>query len=259
MDVQTAEYNRYKITIEYLGTGLCGWQRQSNGLSAQGVLEDAIYRFSGQKVTLFAAGRTDAGVHASGQVAHFDLHEKDYDTNTVIRAINHFVRPNKIGVISCELVDENFHARFSANKRHYLYRIKNRPGKVVLDEDRAWWITEELDIEQMQKGANYLLGHHDFTSFRAKYCQGSSPMKTLSKIDLVKTGDEIEIYLSARSFLHHMVRNIVGTIRCVGNGKLEPENIKDILEAKDRASAGPTAPACGLYFIGVDYGILGQF
>jgi tRNA pseudouridine38-40 synthase len=243
---------RYKITIEYTGIGFCGWQRQESSISVQQVIEEAIFKFSSENVTLHAAGRTDAGVHALGQVAHFDL-AKEYPARSIISAINHFVRPHKVGILACELMDNDFHARFSAIARHYIYRLLNRPGKAVLDEDRVWWIKDKLDVQAMRQAAAYLEGMHDFSSFRASQCQAKSPTKTLSKIEIVEAGEELHFYLSAPSFLHHMVRNIVGSLVLVGRQKWQPIDIKLALEAKNRKAAGPTAPAEGLYFLKVDY------
>ena len=243
---------RYKLIIEYVGTNISGWQYQSNALSIQQIIQEAIYNFSGETAILHAAGRTDAAVHAYGQVAHFDL-SRYFTTHRVMQAINHFVRPHLVGIIDCEIVDHNFHARFSATGRHYLYRIINRSGKVIIDHDRAWWIKQSLDIDRMREGAMYLIGKHDFTSFRATQCQAKSPVRTLSTLDIVKHGDNINIYISALSFLHHMVRNIVGSLVLVGNGKWQPQDIKIALEARKREAAGATAPAHGLYFLKVDY------
>lgn len=243
---------RYKITIEYLGTNIAGWQRQSEVISIQQILEEAIFKFSGEHVTLFASGRTDAGVHAFGQVAHFDL-SKYLEPHNIITAINYFVRPYAVGVWECELASGNFHARFSAIARHYVYKIINRPYPAVIDLNRAWWISATLDVAAMQQAATYLLGKHDFTSFRASSCQSKSPIKTLTKLDIIKEDESIKLYLSAPSFLHHMVRNIVGSLVLVGKNVWQAEEIKKVLEAKDRKAAGPTAPACGLYFIKADY------
>lgn len=243
---------RYKLTIEYLGTGLAGWQRQENAMSVQQLIEDAIYQFSQERVILHAAGRTDAGVHAIAQVAHFDI-TKYYRCKDIIRSLNHFLRSTFVRIINCEEVDNNFHARFSARERQYLYRIINRPAELGIDLNRAWWIRELLSIENMQKGAAYLIGKHDFTSFRASSCQSESPVKTLTDIRIVKSDEEIKIYVCAPSFLHHMVRNIVGTLSFVGLNKWQPDDIKTALDAKDRKAAGLTAPACGLYFLKVVY------
>lgn len=244
--------HRYKIIVEYLGSEFVGWQRQNNGLSIQGLLEDSIYKFSKEQAVIFAAGRTDAGVHAVGQVGHFDL--ANYrDPYKVMHSINHFVRPYKVAVTNCLIVDGEFHARFSAVARHYVYRIINRSSDLAIDFNRAWLIKKPLDIKALQQGASYLIGTHDFTSFRAKHCQAKSAIKTLSSIEISKSCDEIKIYVSAPSFLHHMVRNIVGTLVLVGLGKWQPQDVKVALDAGRREAAGSTAPACGLYFLRADY------
>lgn len=243
---------RYKIVLEYLGTNYCGWQKQSNGLSLQQVIEEAIFSFSHEKVEVLASGRTDAGVHARGQVAHFDL-EKLYEPRRLMHSINHFCRKHTIAVVACEATTQDFHARFSAQKRHYLYRILNRPAVNIIEKDLVSWIRYDLDIDAMKSSAQYLIGKHDFTSFRSKECQAFSPIKTLDKIDITKNGDYIEIRCSALSFLHHMVRNIVGSLIMVGSHKWQPIDMLTVLEAKDRSKAGPTAEACGLYFMKVDY------
>jgi len=243
---------RYKITIEYLGTDLSGWQRQANAMSVQELIEEAIYSFSSERTTTHAAGRTDAGVHALAQIVHFDL-EKEHEPYTVMRAINHFLQPHIIAIIDCETVTDDFHARFSAKARHYLYRINNRRGKVAIDQDRVWWIHDKLDVSAMQQAANYLIGQHDFSSFRASECQAKSPVKTLTSLNIVRRGEEIHFSVSAPSFLHHMVRNIVGTLVMVGQGKWRPEDVLHALKEKKREAAGPTAPAYGLYFVKVDY------
>ncbi|AAU04300.1 tRNA pseudouridine(38-40) synthase TruA [Rickettsia typhi] len=243
---------RYKITIEYLGTHFSGWQRQAGVLSVQQILEEAIYKFSGEQVTLFGSGRTDAGVHAIGQIAHFDL-SKYLEPYKIIKAINYFVRPYAVGVWNCELVSNNFHARFSATSRHYIYRIVNRTYPSVIDLNRVWWISAPLDVLAMQQAATYLLGKHDFTSFRSSSCQSKSPIKTLTEINIIKEYEEIKLYLSAPSFLHYMVRNIVGSLVLVGKNIWQVEQIKNVLDAKDRKVAGPTAPAFGLYFIKAEY------
>ncbi|WP_375359038.1 tRNA pseudouridine(38-40) synthase TruA [Candidatus Tisiphia endosymbiont of Neophilaenus lineatus] len=249
---QLVDFYRYKITIEYLGTAFVGWQRQCNAISIQQILEDGIYKFTGEKVMVHGAGRTDSGVHALGQVAHFDL-VKYMQPYKVIQAINYFVRSYHIGVVDCILVDGDFHARFSAVERHYVYRIINRPSQVIIDLNRAWWIKQPLDIEAMKYGAFYLIGNHDFSSFRGKYCQAKSPIKTLSKLVIIQENNDIKIYVSARSFLHHMVRNIVGSLVLVGRNIWQAGDIQKALDAKKREAAGIKAPACGLYFLRVDY------
>ena len=244
--------NRYKIVIEYFGTNFIGWQKQPSGISVQGVIEDAIFAFTKQKAIVYAAGRTDAGVHARGQVGHFDLDES-IENVRLMRALNHFIMPHKISIISCEKVTEDFHARFSAQRRHYEYIILNRSAYGAIDEFRVWHVHQNLDLNKMKKAAECLIGHHDFSSFRSKECQAHSPMKTLDQLDITRDGDYIKFNLSAKSFLHHMVRNIVGTLSMVGAGKFQPEDMQKILDAKDRAAAGVTASADGLYFMKVDY------
>ena len=243
---------RYKITLEYLGAGYCGWQRQKESLSLQQIIEEAIYSFSKEEVTLVVAGRTDSGVNAYGQVAHFDLN-REYDPRRLMHSINHFARMHTVGVVNAEIVDADFHARFSAKTRHYVYKILNRDSINIIEKGLKTHIRQELDIEAMQAGANYLIGKHDFSSFRARECQSKSPIKTIDKIEIINNKDTIEIYASALSFLHHMIRNIVGSLLLVGSGTWEPSKIQKILEAKDRVLAGPTAPAEGLYFLKVDY------
>ncbi len=247
---QIIDFYRYKITIEYLGTAFIGWQKQSNAISIQQTLEDSIYKFTNETVTVYGAGRTDAGVHALGQVAHFDL-VKHMQPYKVMQAINYFVRSYNIGVIDCVIVKKDFHARFSALERHYVYKIINRPSQVIMDLNRAWWIRQLLDVEAMRRGASYLIGKHDFSSFRAKCCQAKSPIKTLSKVEITQKHEEIKIYFSAQSFLHHMVRNIVGVLVLVGRSVWNEGNIRKSLDAKERA--GIKAPAYGLYFLKVDY------
>lgn len=243
---------RYKITLEYIGLGFCGWQRQSNSLSLQQIIEEAIFKFSKNEVTVQASGRTDAGVHAYGQVAHFDLCT-DYDPRKVMSSINHFCHPYPIGITSCERVNNNFNARFAAKQRHYIYRILNRDGINIINANLKYWIRDPLDVQAMRKAASYLIGKHDFSSFRASECQSNSPIKTLDNIEIIQDGDNIAIYVSALSFLHHMVRNMIGSLILVGRKKWSPEKIKEILELADRKYGGPTAPANGLYFLKVDY------
>lgn len=247
-----ARMYRYKITLEYLGKNYCGWQRQKEHLSLQQVVEEAISKFSKETPTLEVAGRTDAGVNAYGQVAHFDL-TKYYEPRRLMLSINHFLRPHTIGVVNAELVDEEFHARFSAKHRHYVYKILNRDAINIINDGLYTFIRYPLDIEAMRQAAEYLIGHHDFSSFRARECQANSPMKTMDKIEIVQKGEVIEIYFSALSFLHHMVRNIVGSLIMVGSGKWSPEKMQEALLAKNREAAGPTAPAEGLYFLRIDY------
>lgn len=247
---------RYKITIEYDGTNILGWQRQLDGPSVQEYLEKALSYLSsdGQEIPVQGAGRTDAGVHALAQVAHFDL-EREIADWKLRDALNFHLREQEapVVVLNVEDVDENFNARFSAKGRGYVYRILNRRSPAVLEKDRVWWVPVDLDIGKMQEGAKYLLGHHDFSSFRAAACQAKSPIKTLDKLDISQRGEEIIFEVEAKSFLHHQVRNMVGTLKLVGDGHLAPQDVKRILEAKDRKAAGPTAPACGLYLSKVWY------
>ncbi|MFR4113974.1 MAG: tRNA pseudouridine(38-40) synthase TruA [Alphaproteobacteria bacterium] len=282
---------RYKITIEYDGTSLLGWQEQLDGPSVQDYLQKALncftpvndtdtcslnnkekseedfpiqelYEEAGtgrrlqktDKIIVSGAGRTDAGVHATAQVAHFDLKEDLVDWK-LREAINARLREMEapVSVIAVEKVGNDFHARFSARGRGYLYRILNRRAPAVLEKNRVWWVPVPLDVEKMREGAGYLIGHHDFSSFRAAACQAKSPVKTLDRLDIEVRGEEIHFIVEARSFLHHQVRNMVGTLKMVGDGHLHPEDVKRILEAKNRAAAGVNAPACGLYLTKVVY------
>jgi tRNA pseudouridine38-40 synthase len=243
---------RYKLTIEYDGSGFAGWQRQHDMPSIQQAIEEAIEKFGGEKTVLHTAGRTDAGVHAFAQVAHFDL-KRDAPPDVVMGAVNFHLQPAKIALIQCEIASDDFHARFNAQKRYYVYRIINRRPPLVLESGRAWFVPVKLDVEKMRAGAEFMLGLHDFTSLRDSECQAKSPLKTLDEIRIEQDGELIEIHVSAKSFLHHMVRNIVGTLKFVGQGRWKPEYVKEVLEAKDRSKAGPTAPACGLYFVRVEY------
>lgn len=244
---------RFKLLIEYHGTPFVGWQRQDNGTSVQGTLETAIFRFCGVETTITAAGRTDAGVHATGQVIHFDL-DRDISALRVQGALNYHLKPHPIAVRAVEIVPDDFHARFSAVGRSYLYRIVNRRAPVAIERDRVWWVAMPLDTDAMNEAAQYLMGHHDFTSFRAAACQARSPDKTLDLLQVSRCDEDIRIVARARSFLHHQVRNMVGTLKLVGEGKWSPERVKTALAARDRAAAGPTAPPDGLYLTGVMYG-----
>ena len=241
---------RYKINIEYDGTDLIGWQENQQGPSVQSLLQDAIFQFCSEKVTVFAAGRTDAGVHALNMVAHFDL-EKDADAETVMRAMNFYLVNKPVSVLNCEKVSDDFHARFSCVKRHYKYIVINRSAPVVLQKNRVWWMPQKLDVEKMKAAAQKLIGKHDFTSFRSIQCQSKSPIKTLDECNITQNGDEIIFEFSARSFLHHQVRNMVGTLVEIGIGK--NLDIDEIFAAKNRSAAGVNAPASGLYFIAADY------
>jgi tRNA pseudouridine38-40 synthase len=243
---------RYKLTLEYDGTPFVGWQMQDNGPSVQGRLAQAIKAFSGEDTIPRGAGRTDAGVHACGQVAHLDL-AKDWATDKVRDALNAQVRPDPVSVLNCERAPGDFDARFSATARHYLYRIVTRRGPLALDRNRAWQVVHALDSAAMHEAAQGLVGHHDFTTFRSAECQGASPVKTLDRLAVTQTGDEITIEASARSFLHNQVRSMVGSLKLVGEGKWTAAGLKQALQARDRGACGPVAPACGLYLIRVDY------
>ena len=243
---------RYRLTIEYDGTPFVGWQRQDNGRSVQQALEEAFGRFTGESVATVAAGRTDAGVHAQGQVVHADL-TRDWEPFRISEALNYHLKPDPIAVLDCRPAEAGFHARFSAIGRRYRYRIANRRAPLTIDRLRAWEITRPLDPEAMHAAAQHLVGKHDFTSFRASLCQARSPLKTLTALDVSRIGEEIEIAARAPSFLHHQVRNMVGTLVQVGLGRLQPDALSRILAARDRSAAGETAPAHGLYLVAVEY------
>ena len=244
--------HRYRITVEYDGTDFVGWQRQANGLGVQEAIEDAVRAFSGERVTVFGAGRTDSGVHALGQVAHFNL-AREVPGKTVRDALNFHVKPSAVAVLDAVRVDQRFHARFSAIERTYLYRIVNRRAPLTLGRRRAWWIPVPLDTDAMDRAARVLVGRHDFTSFRASLCQADSPVRTLDERGVERAGDEVRVRARARSFLHHQVRNVTGTLRLVGEGRWTADDVAAALRAQDRAAAGPTAPACGLYLECVGY------
>lgn len=244
---------RYRIIIEYDGTPFVGWQYQADGLSVQGALQAAIARFCGESVAVKGAGRTDAGVHALGQVAHFDL-ARDWDAFRVQEAINFHLKPHPVAVLHCALVDEAFDARFSATRRHYVYRILCRRSRPVLSANRVWWVLHPLDAQAMADAAQVFVGHHDFTTFRAAQCQARSPVKTLDRFDVAREGEEIVLRVSARSFLHNQVRSMTGSLKLVGEGKWSARDLRGALEAHDRTRCGPVAPASGLYLERVDYG-----
>lgn len=243
---------RYKLTIEYDGTPFVGWQRQADAMSVQEALEDAIEKFSGEAVRTQTAGRTDAGVHARGQVAHFDL-ARDWDPFRISEALNHHLRPHPIAILACEDVGGDFEARFSATARHYEYRILNRRARPAIEEHKVWHVPVSLDADAMHGAAQVLLGRHDFTTFRSAQCQANSPLRTLDRLDVTREGDAIIITTSARSFLHHQVRSMTGSLKLVGEGRWTADDLKAALEAKDRARCGPMAPASGLYLMRVDY------
>ncbi|MBM3554333.1 MAG: tRNA pseudouridine(38-40) synthase TruA [Alphaproteobacteria bacterium] len=243
---------RYRLVVEYDGGPFVGWQRQDNGPSVQGALEAAVQAFCGEVVETVAAGRTDAGVHALGQVVHLDL-AKDWEARVVRNALNAHLRPAPIAVLSAELVDADFHARFSATERRYLYRLIDRPAPLALEAGRAWHVPVPLDVGAMAAAASRLVGRHDFTTFRAAECQAKSPLKTLDELSVAREGQVIAIRARARSFLHRQVRNMVGTLKLVGEGRWTADEVAAALAARDRAAGGPTAPAAGLYLLGVSY------
>jgi tRNA pseudouridine38-40 synthase len=243
---------RYRITIEYDGTPFVGWQRQAEGVSVQGELESAIKKFSGETVGIRGAGRTDAGVHALGQVAHFDL-AKAWEAGRVRDAMNFHLRPHPIAVLTSAITEETFDARFSAVRRHYEYRLLTRRAPPVLARNRVWWVKRDLDAEAMQAAATVLVGHHDFTTFRAAQCQARSPVKTLDRFEISREHEEIVCRISARSFLHHQVRSMVGSLKLVGEGKWTRADIAEALAARKREACGPIAPSSGLYLVAVDY------
>jgi tRNA pseudouridine38-40 synthase len=243
---------RYKLILEYDGTPFVGWQMQENGPSVQGRVAEAVKAFSGEESVPRGAGRTDAGVHALGQVAHLDL-AKDWDPWKVREALNAQLRPDPISVLSCEGAAEDFDARFSARARHYLYRIVNRRPPLALDRDRAWQVPHDIDAAAMDEAAQLLIGNHDFTTFRSSECQASSPVKTLDRLGVTRNRDEIRIEASARSFLHNQVRSMVGSLKLVGEGKWAARDLKAALDARTRGSCGPVAPPSGLYLARVDY------
>lgn len=241
---------RYKINLEYDGTNLIGWQENRQGPSVQSLVQDAIFKFCGEHVTVHGAGRTDAGVHAINMVAHFDL-ENEQNAETVMRAVNFYLTDSPVAVLNCEKVNDSFHARFSCIKRHYKYIVLNRSAPVVLKKNRVWWVPQKLDTDKMKNAAQKLIGQHDFTSFRSVHCQSKSPIKTLDECTITQNGDEIVFEFAARSFLHHQVRNMVGTLVEIGQGK--DLDIDEIFAAKNRSAAGVNAPASGLFFVGADY------
>jgi tRNA pseudouridine38-40 synthase len=243
---------RYKLTIEYDGSPFLGWQVQDGGLTVAGVLEDAVEKLSGMRTKVSGAGRTDAGVHARGQVAHIDL-GKDWDADVVRDGLNAHLRPHPVAILYTEKVSEDFDARFSATRRHYLYRILNRRSDLALDRNRFWRVARPLDEKKMQEAARHLVGHHDFTTFRSTECQAKSPIKTLDVLNVTRDGQEVLIETSARSFLHNQVRSIAGSLEQVGEGKWTPADMKRALEARDRSACGPVAPPGGLYLMRVDY------
>ena len=243
---------RYRLLIEYDGGPFKGWQAQANGPSVQAALEDAIEAFSGERVRVAGAGRTDTGVHATGQVAHFDL-EKDWGADTVRDALNAHLQPQPVSILEAELAGEDFHARFSATGRRYLFRILDRRSPPALLRGRVWHVRRGLDAEAMAAAAQALVGRHDFTTFRDAGCQAKDPVKTLDRLEVRREADEVRLEFAARSFLHRQVRSITGTLAEVGAGRWSAGDVRAALEAKDRAACGPVAPPEGLYLTGVSY------
>jgi len=244
---------RYRVTLEYDGTPFVGWQVQAAGASVQGRLAEAIHRLTRERVTVYGAGRTDAGVHALGQVAHFDL-AGHWLPATVRAALNFHLKPEPVAVLDCRVVADSFDARRSAVARHYRYRMLVRAAPPVIDRSRVWWQSRALSIDAMAEAALALLGRHDFTTFRAAGCQAKSPVKTLDRLEVRQHGAEIHIEASARSFLHKQVRSMVGSLKLVGEGKWTPADLAAALGSRDRSRCGPVAPAHGLYLVRVDYG-----
>lgn len=243
---------RYRLKIEYDGTPFVGWQVQSEGVSVQGVLETALRNLTGEDIRIRGAGRTDSGVHALGQVIHFDL-EKTWAPDKIRDGLNYHLKPNPVAVLESHEVAPTFDARFSATARHYLYRILSRRGPPAILRNRVWWLPRPLDAATMRDAASALVGRHDFTTFRAAQCQAKSPLRTLDRLDVEIDGEEIHIYASARAFLHNQVRSMVGSLKLVGEGRWTPGDMRRALEACDRTACGPVAPSKGLYLTSVDY------
>lgn len=239
--------------MEYDGSGYNGFQAQADQPTVQGAIEAAVTAFSGQSVRIAAAGRTDTGVHATGQVVHVDL-DKDWPAATVMNALNAHLVHEAVAILDCSVAEGDWHARFSATGRRYLYRVLNRPGRPALDRGRVWHVKRALDVEAMNAGAAYLIGQHNFTTFRDVACQSASPVKTLDVARVERVGEEVRLVFEARSFLHRQVRSMTGTLVEVGLGRWAPDDVRAALEARDRAACGPVAPSDGLYLTGVDYG-----
>lgn len=245
---------RYRLTVEYDGGPYVGWQKQKNGPSVQGALEAAILSLTGETVSVRGAGRTDSGVHAIGQVAHTDI-AKDWPPYSLQNALNAHLRMarQRVSILDIQVASEHFDARFSALRRHYLYRIITRQAPLALEAGRAWWITKALDHDVMHAAAQTLVGKHDFTTFRSIHCQANSPVRTLDRLDVTRSGDLIEIRATAQSFLHNQIRSFAGTLKMAGEGKWTPDDVRSALDARDRKACGPVAPPQGLYFMQVDY------
>jgi len=243
---------RFKLIIEYDGSGFVGWQRQDNGLGVQQALEEAITAFSGETPRVLGAGRTDSGVHALAQICHFDL-QSDYTTDTVRDALNFHLRNVPAVVLAAFIAEPDFHSRFCATGRSYTYRITNRRAPLSIEKGRSWWVPVSLDAQAMHEAAQVLVGKHDFTTFRATNCQADTPVRTLNSLCVERQGERIFIHVQARSFLHHQVRNFAGSLKRVGTGKWSAEDLKAALDARDRRAGGQTAPPDGLYLMSVSY------
>ena len=246
---------RFRMVVEYDGTPYVGWQRQDNGRSVQGAIEQAVLAMTGETYSLRAAGRTDSGVHALGQVCHVDL-SRDWASETLMNGVNaHLAMQNeRVAIVEAEKMPETFDARFSATKRHYLYRIVNRMAPLALEAERAWHVKKALDHEAMHRAAQELVGHHDFTTFRSSHCQAKNPNRTIERLEVSRRGDVVEIRASAQSFLHNQIRSFAGTLKMAGEGKWTQEDVREALAARDRTRCGPVAPPHGLFFMQVDYG-----
>ena len=243
---------RWKLTLEWDGTPFMGWQRQDHGPSVQAAVERAAAAMTHEPVTAYAAGRTDAGVHALAMAVHVDI-AKELTPHRLREGLNALLRPDPVAVLRAEPVSNDWHARFSCVGRRYLYRISNRRAPLTLDAHRAWRIGPELNLAAMREGASYLVGRHDFTTFRSVHCQSDSPLKTLDALTVERAEDELHIRAEARSFLHHQVRSMVGCLALVGLGRWQPEDVREALEARDRAALGLNAPPEGLYFVEAVY------
>ena len=244
---------RYKLVIEYDGSPFVGWQKQENGLSVQEVIENAILSLTQEQVTVFGAGRTDTGVHAMGQVGHFDISKKELDTQTVFNGLNHHLRPYPISILAVDIVSEEFHSRFDARQRKYLYRIINRNSPLTIEKGRAWHVFKNLDVDQMVECISLIEGKRDFTTFRSVHCQAESPIKTMESVKINSTNEEVILGFTARSFLHHQVRSIVGSLKLVGEGSWSVEDFRHAVDSKDRSKCGALAPPEGLYLMEVTY------
>ena len=244
---------RYKLVIEYDGSPFVGWQKQENGLSVQEVIENAILSLSQEQVTVFGAGRTDTGVHAMGQVGHFDISKKELDTQTVFNGLNHHLRPYPISILAVDIVSEEFHSRFDAKKRTYKYIIINRKNFLVLDKNRAWLVKKKLNIHSMKKAIKLFLGTHNFNAFRSSSCGAKSPVRTIENSSITKKGNKIMIIFSSKSFLQQQVRSMVGCLKFIGEGKWTLDNLKRLLKSKNRSHCAPPAPPNGLYLYKVNY------